>query len=297
LYLLAYSGKDGSQIRMFKQVARSVSIYLKQETAADRWERMLAGAISGFIAASAYALTISTINVITLPGMHLGVDWSRLLFFWVGLGLVLVSEGIFVGWFTEDHEGIVFGGLLTILVLFIVNLVSSTIRKDPLLAAQSVITTIAFIGAIFLVAFGLRLAINRYLHIRQVEIPKRRYELVGRLGLIVFLVGMTPGGLARYDRSIVNLVHALNDVMSNVAADPALESRLPLENIPALKPHLGTNYTLFPRPSSASVGAYDFTVRFQDGFAFTCFVSTDNVQQIRYFDFSTCNEGTTLSLP
>ncbi len=290
-------GKDGSKIRMFKQVTRSVSIYLKQETALDRWERMLAGAISGFIAASAYVWTISTINVITLPGLHLGVDWSRLLSLWIGLGLLLVSEGIFVGWFTEDHEGIVFGGLLTVLVLLIVNLVLPMISKNPLLAAQSVLTTIVFIGAIFLVGFGLRLAINRYLHIRQVEIPKRRYELVARLGLIVFLVGMIPGGLARYDRSIVNLVHALNNAMSNVAADPSLEPRLPLENIPALKPHLGTDYTVYPRPSSASVGAYDFTVRFQDGFAFTCFVSTDNVQQNSYFDFTTCNEGRTLSLP
>jgi hypothetical protein len=283
---------------MFKRLTHNISVYIQQETASVRWERMLAGAFYGFIAATAYALTISTINAITLPGQHLGVDGSRLLLYWGGLSVIMVPGGMIVGWFTEDYEGITLGGMIIIVILMITILIVPIItRKNPVLVAQSMIAILTLIGAIILIACGLRLAISRHIQFKQAEIPKRRTELLGGLAAVVLFAGMIPGVLARYDHSTVEVIRSLNSALSNVATDPSLESRFLTAGIPARKAHGGKGYRIYPRPSSSSVGAYDITVRFQDGFTFTCFVSTENLQEVVYFDFTSCTEGSTIFLP
>jgi hypothetical protein len=184
--------------------------------------------------------------------------------------------------------------VLTVLVL-VGNLVISLVSKSgagPV--AQSVITALPLIGAGVLIAGGLRLAINRHTHIQQDEPVKKRGKLLAELVLVVFLVGFIPGALARFDRTTAEIIRSLNEVLTNIKSDPSLEERFQKDQISALKPHFGQNYTIYPRISTESAGSLDLTIRFQDGYNFTCQVSTDSAATVY---FTTCNEGKKMLSP
>ena len=280
---------------MINWIRNIFSKAVEEESLSARSERMLPGALYGLLAASAYILTSSLINVITYPGLHLGVDWPRLLSTWAGYSLALAVAGAIVGWFSESYMGVIGGGVLITAVVLVANLIVALVSKSGAgSAAQAVVTALPLIGAGILVAGGLRLAINRHIHIKKDEPPKARRKLMAGLVAIVFLVGWVPGALARFDRGTADIVRSLNDVLSQVGTDPSLESRFSPNDIPALKPHFGQNFVVFPRISTESAGSLDLTIRFQDGYTFTCQVSTDSGANVY---FNTCNEGKSMLLP
>jgi len=250
---------------------------------------MLAGALYGIIAASAYTWTLSTVNIIFLPGLHLAVDWTRLLTYWGWLSLALALAGAIAGWFTEDHEGIIAGGVSISVLLMLGNLLVSLLNtKGAVMATLSTMITLLIVGAGFLIAWGLRLAINHHMRIQYDGPTTNRTKSLAVLAAIVLLVATIPGVLAHYDRSTVTAIRSLNEILSNVAEDPSLESALPVGKIPVLKDHFGMNYALYPRPSSKSIGVFDITVRYQDGFTFTCMVPTEDRPE---YYFTDCNDG------
>ena len=280
---------------MIKWIRNIITKALEEESLSARSERMLPGALYGVLAASAYILTSSLINVITYPGLHLAVDWPRLLSIWAGYSLALAAAGAIVGWFSESYMGVIGGGVLITAVVLVGNLIVSFVNRSGAgSAAQAVVTALPLIGAGILVAGGLRLAINRHVHIKEDESPKVRKKLLVGLVAIAFLVGWIPGALARFDRGTADIVRSLNDVLSQVGTDPTLESRFATNDIPALKPHFGQDFVVFPRISTESAGSLDLTIRFQDGYTFTCQVSTDSGANV-YFNI--CNEGKSFLFP
>ena len=90
---------------MFKRIANPILVFFREETLKERSERMLPGVIIGLIAGTAYVLTSSTINVISLPALHLSPDWIRLLTNLVEYDIVLALAGAIAGWFTEITWG------------------------------------------------------------------------------------------------------------------------------------------------------------------------------------------------
>jgi hypothetical protein len=273
---------------LFKKIGNNISLYIHQETPAVRRERMLAGALYGIIAASAYAWTLSIVNVISIPGLHLAIDWTRLMTYWGWMSLALSLAGVIAGWFTEDHEGIIASGVSMGVLLIVGNLVVSLLNtKGVVMATLSTMIALLVVGAGFLIAWGLRQVINRHVRIQNDGPTKNRTKYQAVLAAIVLLTASIPGVLAHYDRSTVIAIRSLNEILNNVAEDPSLELTLPVAKMPKLKDHFGMEYALYPRPSSISIGVLDITVRYQDGFTFTCRVSMEDTAG---YYFTDCNE-------
>ncbi len=275
---------------MFKSLANAFRKMSEQETLRERSARMIPGAVYGFIAASAYTLTLSLINIISFPGLHLAMDWVRILTYWLGYGLALALAGLIVGWFTESYMGIIVGGLILTGVLLVGNLLLSLLAHGGAsMAALSVVTALPLVGAGILLALGIRMAINRHIHIMHDEPRQGQRKLVLGLAAIVFLVGFVPGFLGRYDGSTVDVIKQINANLAAAVTDPiGAASRFPISKYPALKNHFGMEYQLYPRASSLSTGSMDITIRFSDGYSLTCNVSTAESSQVYLTD---CNEG------
>jgi hypothetical protein len=280
---------------MFKRITDTIIKSYRQETLAERGKRMLPGAMYGSFAATVFVLVSSAINVIFFPNLHLVVDWINLLTDWIQFGIGLALAGAIVGWFTEEYMGIVGGGVVLTILLLVGNLIASLLGGgSAALTVQSLITALPLVGVCVLLAWAIRVAINRHLHIKQQEVPDVRRKLFLQLVSIVFLVGLLPGVFSRFDVSAEFAIQTLNEGLQNAGIDPSLEVRFPIAKVPALKEHFGMNYTLNPRPSAVSAGALDITIRFEDGYTVTCLVPTTSGDA---FFLQVCNEGTKIVSP
>lgn len=281
---------------MALKIIQNIRLYIHQETGAERWQRMWICALVGILITTICVWMMSTINLITLPQQHLGLDWHRLWFYWSRFSLVAGIEGLFVGWFTENTEGIAYGWIpveLLIIIGYSVNLFYVT--HDPLFASLTIVVLMEMTGIFILIALILRSIGNKFFRNAYSE-NKTGWNKSTRLfvlGTVLFC--LVIGGLARFDLSVVRALSAFNETMEKVIADPGLEPKLPFGTIPELRSHLGQPYKLYPRPDTAVVGNYLFSVVFSDGFSFTCTVSVADYHE--FFFFNTCNNGTDFSFP
>jgi hypothetical protein len=274
---------------MFQKIKNRIRYSMQEETTAERSVRMLPGAFFGAFAATVYIFTLYTLNAITIPGLHLEIDWVHLFPYWIGFGLGLALSGAIVGWFTEDYAGVVSGGIIMTLLLLIGNLVISLINGgNASLLFQSVVTAVPLIGAAVLIAGGLRFVIKRHLQNTQTKEPRQRRKLLAGLIAIVFLVSFIPGFLSHYDSSAIKVFRALNTALQNGATNPLSAARFSATQLPGLKDHFGKEFKVYPRISVISAGSLDITVRFNDGYVFSCVVPTDAGEETF---FTTCNEG------
>jgi hypothetical protein len=280
---------------MFRRIKKSFQNSLQEETIAERSARILAGALYGAFTATVYILTLFAINVLTIPEQHLAIDWVHLLTLWIGFGLGLALAGAIVGWFTEDYAGVVGGGVLMTILLLVGNLAIALINgENTSRLFQSVVTAVPLVGAAVLVAGCLRLVIKRHLQNAQNKDPRQRRKLLASLIGIVFLVSLLPGVFSRYDTTVVKVFSALNTALQNGGTDPLLADHFSAAQLPGLKDHFGMEYKLYPRVSALSAGSLDITVRFKDGYVFTCVVPTDAGGQTY---FTSCNEGNKIASP
>jgi hypothetical protein len=281
---------------MFKRIAEAINKSFRQETLAERGERMAPGAVYGAIAATVFVLVSSIINVIFFPNMHLAIDWISLLTHWIEFGIALALAGVIVGWFTEDYMGIVGGGVVLTILILVGNLIASMIGGgSATLTVQSFITAIPLVGACVLLAWAIRIAINRHLHIKQQETLEVRRKLFVRLTIIVFLVGLILGVFSLFGQTSEYTIRALNESLQNFATDPLIEWRFPYAKVPALKDHFGMDYELYPRTSAIEADALEITIRFEDGYTVTCIVPPTYGNDPMLLDV--CNEGTNIVLP
>jgi hypothetical protein len=280
---------------MFQRIRKRLLYSMQEETTAERSVRMLPGALYGAFAATVYILTLYTINVITIPGLHLGVDWTHLITYMIGFVLALALSGVIVGWFSEDYAGVITGGIIMTAFLLLGNLVISLINgENASLLFQSVLTAVPLVGAAVLIAAGLRFVIKRHLQNTQAKQPGQRRKLFTSLIGIIFLVSFVPGVLSRYDLTAVSVFRALNTALQNGAKDPLAAARFLPAQLPGLKDHFGKSYKVYPRVSVFSAGSLDITVRFNDGYVFSCVVPTDAGEETF---FTTCNEGNKIASP
>jgi hypothetical protein len=280
---------------MFQKIKDRIRYYLQEETTAERSTRMLPGSLFGVFAATVYILSLHTINVLTIPGLHLAIDWVHLLTYWIGFSLGLALSGVIVGWFTEDYAGVISGGIILTALLLVGNLVISLINgENASLLFQSVVTAVPLIGGAILLAAGLRFVIKRHIQNTQAKEPRQRGKLLASLIGIVFVVSWIPGVLSRYDSSEVDVFKALNTALQNGATDSLSAARFSMTQLPGLPDHFGKDYKVHPRVSVLFAGSLDITVRFNDGYTFSCVVPTDAGKQTF---FTTCNEGDKIAAP
>ena len=278
---------------MFKRIKAEFIKIFRQETLAERKDRMLPGAAYSAAAAVLYILVPQVFNVILFRGMHLSIDWISLLSRCIEFGLGLALAGAIVGWFTETYEGIVWGGVLITLFLLVVSLLGG---GGGTLVGQSIIIVLPLVGACMIVAGLIRVAINRHMKIKQQEDPKIRRSQFLKLAGIVFLVGFIPGIFTIFGTSSINTVRAMNNTLQNYTSDPILDSRFPYEKLPGLKDHFGMNYSLYVRTSMIATDTMEVTIRFEDGYAVTCLVpkmASSNEELI----LDVCVEGTRIKSP
>jgi hypothetical protein len=280
---------------MIKRITNPILKILREETFKERSERMLPGAIIGIIAATAYVLVLSTINVITLPALHLSVDWSRMLTNLVTYDLVLALIGAIAGWFTDDYMGAIGGGILTMLLLLLYNWILYRIQGGSAeRLIQFLITSLPLLIGVMLLCGVFRYAINRYLRaIHEASAEGGRRRLAAWI-VIVFLVGMVPGALSRFDRNAQNVILTMDDRLRSVASDSSMLAQFPLAKFPALQGHFGMRFELYPRASAHVPSALDVTIRYADGYAITCLVPTTD-PYVQYF--GNCNLGNEVSQP
>lgn len=262
--------------------------FYRQESFSKRSERMIPAAAYGTLVATVYTFTLSFINVYTFPNLPLGMDWVRTLSMWVGLGIAFALCGAIAGWFTEEYEGIVGGGVIITILLTILSLITSGSEKSSL-TAQSIITTLPLIGVDMLAAWGLRWVARRHQQIINKEKPELRQKRLTQHVLTVILIGLIPGVLGRMDLPAERTIGQLHELLQAALNDPSILPRLPLKQVPELQNHFGVSYLLYPRQSTQSVGTLDVTVRFKDGFTMTCTLPVSSETSF----ITQCNEGST----
>lgn len=266
----------------------------QQETSAERRQRMVPGAIYGLIIASSYLLVGSFINQLSFPDLPVGVDWRNLLitsmFFaiWLGLG------GAFVNWFTQTEEGLV----ISLMLMMGIALAAAALTFEGPLPAQ--------LGKIILlalpvIAISLLMTITlRWLGVKHADALERNAESrrgrILALFVIAVLIGAGTGSaLTRWTGATQRAVRYLHEKIQTVSVSSSQsESLFLLRDVPGLKGHLGTPYTLRGKPSGQSVVAIEVNVDFKDGYHMACIllVFPDQVPFPR-----TCTEGEQVLLP
>lgn len=281
--------------KMFQRIKEKIQYEFQEETITERSVRMVPGALFGAFIATIYTLTLHMINPLTIPGLNLGMDWGNFIIYWIGFSLGLAASGAIVGWFTEDYAGVVTGGVIMTLLLLVGNLIISIVGGgNTTMLAQSVMTVIPLVGGAVLIALGLRFVIKRHVQNTQEKDPLQRRKLTVNLVGIIFLVSLVPGVVARYDSTSQYVLKGLNAALQNGAVDPLLAARFLPGQLPGLQQRFGTDYKIYPRVSVLATGSMDITVRFKDGYSFSCVVPTDAGEQTF---FTTCTEGVKFKSP
>ncbi len=280
---------------MFTRIKNSILTFFREETFKERSERMLPGAVIAIIAGTAYLLTSSTINVITLPALHLGLDWGRLLLNLVEYDLVLALMAALACWFSDDPAGAIGGGVVTIAAYLAYNWIVFRIRGgSPERMVQIFVTAIPLLIGAAVLCWIFRLAVARYLRLRQTEPSgKRSGQLAGWVALVI-AAGIFLGFFSRFNQSAQAAILTMEQRLQAVAGDPSLTSQFPLAEFPDLQAHFGRRFTLYPRASASIPNALDVTIRYDDGYALTCLVPTTD-PYVQYF--AQCFRGNDVNLP
>jgi hypothetical protein len=279
---------------MFKGIAKGFNRYYQQETWLERSKRMLPGAVYSATAVIIFLIVTSLINVIIFKDLHLAVDWIGLLHRCLEFGLIMAAAGAIVGWFTETHEGIVYGGVVLAIIILIGNVAASVISGGgaSLLGQSIIVVILPLLVAGILLAGAIRMAINRHVKIRQQVVSHNQRKQSFQLVALVCLVGFVIGVFSLFGTTSLNAVHSLNSNLQNYATDPMIEHRFPYAKVPGLKDHFGMAYILYARTAYTTADSLEITIRFTDGYTITCVVPLMGSNEQMLLD--TCNEGVTI---
>jgi hypothetical protein len=91
-------------------------------------------------------IDLSSIDVITYPGLHLAIDWGRVIVSCLGFDLALGLAGAILGWFMETFMGIIGGGVVLTLLLLVANLVISILSKNSVSTTTLYVVTAVHIS-------------------------------------------------------------------------------------------------------------------------------------------------------
>jgi hypothetical protein len=187
---------------MFRRIANSILVFFREETLHERSERMLPGVVIGLIAGTAYVLTLFLINVLSLPALHLSLDWGRMLAALVEYDLALGLVGAIAGWFTEAPAGAIGGGILTMVLYLLINwIIIRFTGSSPARTVQLIITALPLLIGAMLFCGAFRFAVSRYLRVKQTRPGANRSLRLAGLIAIVFVIGILPGFSASFNKN------------------------------------------------------------------------------------------------
>ncbi len=258
---------------------------LQQESLSQRGERMLPAALYGALAAFAFVLANSLVNVYSFPNLPLGLDWAHVFGMCAGFCAAFALAGVISGWFTEEYQGIVAGGaIITSLLAIAFFFQMGAEGGAPIL--QSILMALPLVGVSMLAAGALRWTARRHgqlIHKESAEARPRR--LAGHI-LVIVLAGVFVGILGRLDLPAEQTLTKFHAYLQAAPNDPSVWVQLPVKQVPALPEHFGVDYRFYARRSAFALGALDLTVRFADGFVLECALPVGSMNF-----FTDCWEG------
>lgn len=262
---------------MFAKIKNNIVTSFQQEDLSTRLQRVKLGVLFGIIGTTAYVITSSLINPISFPQIPFGIDWLGLIGYWFALTTALSLAGAIAGWATEDHNGVVGGGVmmgLLILLLNTISYLSSPGVKDSYF--KILVTTVPLIAVAVLIALVFRWAINRQVNNKKDENLQLKQKKTTRLYGTLIVTGLVLGIFARFDQSIINSLKTLDTRLQVAGAEATTTVRFP-ENVAAsVSEHFGTPYQYLMHHTNTAIGAVDVTIRFNDGYTLTCLIPTDS---------------------
>lgn len=239
---------------------------MQQENLSQRGERMLPAAFYGALAATAFVLSNSLVNVYSFPNLPLGVDWVHLFWMWAGFSAAFGMAGVISGWFVEEYQGIVGGGAV-MTALLAVAFFFQLGAEGQAVTVQSMLMAVPLIGVSMAAAAALRWAARRHIQIvHEKAAPRRLAEHI----LVIASVGLVIGILGRMDLPSEQTLTKFHAYLQAAPNDPSALVQLPVKQVPSLSEHFGVDYRFYARRSAFALGSLDLTVRFADGFALEC---------------------------
>lgn len=247
-----------------------VKTLARQETFAERRQRMLPGAVYGMVMAVAYGVTGSVVNQISFPDIPVGVHWQYLLtsvlFFaaWLGFG------GAFVNWFTQTEESLV----ISLLVMSGTALMASWLTFEgplPTQLGKIVLLVLPVLAISLLMTITLRWLGVQHANALEKTPSAQRRQILSLVAAALLIGGGTGFALTRWTSSTQRAVRYMHEKIQAVIANPSdSESLFLLRDVPQMESHLNNLYTLRGRPSGQSVVAVEVNIDFKDGYRMAC---------------------------
>ena len=276
-------------MKKIKDIQQALLLAYRQEPLTVRLQRGKIGVLVGLVIAFLCSFTASLVNPLTLPSLHLFINWTALIQAWVILSLGLSLVGFISGWFTENNGAVAGGGaIVACLVLLVVLAEYSKIQeKIPYLSVYWAVI-LPVLGASVFLAWEFRALINRINQLRREDDENKKRRGYGAIIGVIVALGLIPGLFYRFDLSTIKTLTRVSRGIQ-YAQNPDQESFIfPLEFRSAVEKRSTMKYTLYSRPSHVSVGFIDVTIYFDDGYVITCMVPTS----MDLYDFANrCNEG------
>lgn len=276
-------------MKKIKDIQQALLLAYRQEPLTVRLQRGKIGVLVGLVIAFLCSFTASLVNPLTLPSLHLFINWTALIQAWVILSLGLGLVGFISGWFTENNGAVAGGGaIVACLVLLVVLAEYSKIQeKIPYLSVYWAVI-LPVLGASVFLAWVFRALINRINQLRREDDENKKRRGYGAIIGVIVALGLIPGLFYRFDLSTIKTLTRVSRGIQ-YAQNPDQESFIfPLEFRSAVEKRSTMKYTLYSRPSHVSVGFIDVTIYFDDGYVITCMVPTS----MDLYDFANrCNEG------
>jgi len=242
----------------------------QQETPAQRRQRMIPGAVYGVVIAAAYGVVGSVVNQLSFRDIPVGVHWQNLLltslFFavWLGLG------GAFVNWFTQTEESLI----ISLLVMSGIALAASWLTFEgpaPMQLGKIVLLVLPVLAISLLMTITLRWLGVKHMSALEEQAVLRKRRVLALLVIAMLIGGGTGSVLTRWTTATQRAVLYIHENIQSVIANPAdLNGLFLLRDVPQMKSHLNSPYTLRGRPSGQSVVAVEVNIDFKDRYRMAC---------------------------
>jgi len=276
-------------MKKIKEIQRAILMAYHQEPLSARLQRGKIGVLIWLEIAFLCSVTASLVNPLSLPSLHLFINWTALIQAWLILSIGLSLVGFISGWFTENNGAVAGGGaIVACLVVLVVLAEYSKIReKIPYLSVYWAVI-LPVLGASVFLAWVSRALINRVNQLAKEEDKRRRRKGWGVTIGIILALGLIPGLFYRFDLTTIKTLTRVSRGIQ-YAQNPDQNSFIfPADFKSAVEKRSTMKYSLYSRPSHTSVGFIDVTIYFDDGYVITCLVPTS----MDLYDFANrCNEG------
>lgn len=233
---------------------------------AEKRQRIIYAAISGFIAGTICILVASFINVWLFPELPLKIDWQRIFVLWLAWAFIAGALAGVAAISSEGWGSILLSAFLMAAVILIINFVQGI---DSIMLNILVLLGLAlpFTAVMVPVAFIFFWLAKRFLHLYD-YVGWERWKIILLNGLVIILLGVLPGLYSKFNLRANEGTHLIH----NMLQDTALSSELPtpLENAEGFAEHRTQPYTLSQVPSVYSTVGIDVTAHYEDGYALRC---------------------------